>query len=125
MQSTTGSLEENCVARRGSQCVGQERAGGGAEGGESYDWGERLRKVPVTPRPGAYLNEADIIEPDFQQAFYGGKYERLRDIKERWDPTGLFYAPTAVRSEECETMAEKIFGNIPSQNSKLCRKWAV
>lgn len=85
----------------------------------TYSWGETLRKV--TPGSGAYLNEADVIEPDFQQAFYGEKYEKLLAIKKKWDATGLFYAPTAVGSEEWE-MSEKIFGNIPSQNSKLCRR---
>lgn len=85
----------------------------------TFDWGEKLREV--TPGSGAYLNEADIIEPDFQQSFYGDKYARLREIKKRWDPTSLFYSPTAVGSEDWE-MSKKIFGNIPSQNSKLCRK---
>ena len=39
---------------------------------------------------GSYLNEGDINEPAFQQAFYGDKYERLYKIKQTYDPTGRF-----------------------------------
>ncbi|KAL7269882.1 hypothetical protein RUND412_007436 [Rhizina undulata] len=53
----------------------------------------------VTPGGGCYLGESDINEPDFQQAFYGSYYEQLYDLKQQYDPYNLFYAPTAVGSE--------------------------
>lgn len=45
----------------------------------------------ATPAGGAYNNEADVGEPDWQNAFWGEHYPRLLDIKKKWDPTNLFY----------------------------------
>ena len=45
------------------------------------------------------MGEADASEPDWQQSFYGENYERLLEIKGRWDPWGLFWANTGVGSE--------------------------
>jgi hypothetical protein len=57
------------------------------------------------PNMGAYLNEADpYVYPQgstqWQEIFYGTNYPRLRSIKDRWDPTSVFYAHTAVGSED-------------------------
>lgn len=48
----------------------------------------------VTPGSGAYMSESDINEPNFQQAFYGSNYNRLYQLKQRFDPKGVFFAPT-------------------------------
>ncbi|KAK8033662.1 FAD-binding domain-containing protein [Apiospora marii] len=85
----------------------------------TFDWMPRLRGV--SPGAGAYMAEADYIEPDFAQAFFGDKYPRLYELKRKWDPRGLFYAHNAVGSEDW-AMEEMILGNLPSQNSRLCRK---
>ena len=85
----------------------------------TFDWMKRW--IDVSPGAGAYMSEADYIEPDFQQSFYGTRYPRLLDIKRRLDPYDVFYAQTAVGSEFWQ-MSEMFFGNVPSQNSKLCRK---
>ena len=53
----------------------------------------------LTPGGGSYLNEANFQQPDWQQAFYGTNYERLREIKDKYDPEHIFYAITAVGSE--------------------------
>ncbi|TGJ86987.1 hypothetical protein E0Z10_g1718 [Xylaria hypoxylon] len=53
----------------------------------------------VTPGGGAYLNEANFEQPDWQNVFYGENYPRLKDIKSKVDPKGTFYAQTAVGSE--------------------------
>lgn len=53
----------------------------------------------ITPGGGAYLNEADFRQSDFQDAFYGENYDALLAIKDKYDPNGLFYALTAVGSE--------------------------
>ncbi|KAI5867229.1 FAD-binding domain-containing protein [Durotheca rogersii] len=84
----------------------------------TFDWVQRWRDV--SPGAGAYMSEADYIEPDFAQAFFGSKYPRLYQLKQRYDPLGVFYAHSAVGSEDW-TMSEMILGNLPSQNSKLCR----
>ncbi|KKA30841.1 hypothetical protein TD95_000755 [Thielaviopsis punctulata] len=84
----------------------------------TFDWMERWRAV--TPGSGAYMSEADYIEPNFQQSFWGDKYARALAIKEKWDPNDVFYAHMAVGSDKWE-MTEKIFGHLPLQASKLCR----
>ncbi|KAI3320206.1 FAD binding domain-containing protein [Xylariaceae sp. AK1471] len=87
----------------------------------TLDWGPRWKAA--SPNSGAYLSESDYIEPDFQQSFWGDKYERLYKLKKQLDPWDLFYAQNAVGSEDFE-MTGYVFGNLPSQNSRLCRKKA-
>ncbi|CAG8958606.1 hypothetical protein HYFRA_00009923 [Hymenoscyphus fraxineus] len=59
-----------------------------------------------TQESGAYLNEADpLVYPKdnpgkWQSAFYGTNYQRLREIKDKYDPASVFYAYTAVGSED-------------------------
>ncbi|THW92610.1 FAD binding domain protein [Aureobasidium pullulans] len=54
----------------------------------------------VTPNAGAYINEADYQQPDWQNAFYGSNYGRLLSAKKKYDPKGLFYNRIAVGSEK-------------------------
>ena len=53
----------------------------------------------VTPGSGAYMNEADFRQPNFQEVFFGDNYAALLAIKEKWDPDSLFYALAGVGSE--------------------------
>jgi FAD/FMN-containing dehydrogenase len=53
----------------------------------------------AAPGAGAYVNECDFFQPDWQQAFWGGHYARLLAIKRRYDPTGLFTVHHGVGSE--------------------------
>lgn len=54
----------------------------------------------LTPGGGAYINEADFQQPDFQTVLYGkDNYARLTAIKKKYDPDDLFYAVTGVGSE--------------------------
>ncbi|KAI2616725.1 hypothetical protein GGR54DRAFT_631514 [Hypoxylon sp. NC1633] len=55
--------------------------------------------IAATPGDGAYLNEANFEEPDWQTSFYGANYPRLSQIKDLYDAHGLLYARTAVGSE--------------------------
>ncbi|KAF8886976.1 hypothetical protein BD779DRAFT_1529063 [Infundibulicybe gibba] len=48
---------------------------------------EPIRKL--TPGSGAYFNEADVYEPDFQTAYWGPNYPALLQIKQKYDPDGL------------------------------------
>lgn len=73
----------------------------------------------ASPGAGAYMSEADINEPDFQQSFYGASYDRLYALKQRYDPWGLLYAPTAVGSEDWYIADQIPF--YPTQNGRLCR----
>ena len=60
----------------------------------------------VSPDSGCYLNEADFMQPNWQKTFYGVNYERLRTIKAKYDPNDIFYAPTAVGSDEWVVAAD-------------------
>ncbi|KAI1074439.1 FAD binding domain protein [Whalleya microplaca] len=60
----------------------------------------------LTPGGAAYLNEADINQPNWQQAFYGTNYAKLLAIKQEYDPEGIFWGPTAVGSEAWEVAAD-------------------
>lgn len=73
----------------------------------------------VSPSSGAYMNEADINEPGFQQSFYGVNYPRLYALKQRYDPWGLLYAITAVGSEDWYVEGQIPY--YPTQNGRLCR----
>ncbi|KAF3055203.1 putative fad binding domain-containing protein [Daldinia childiae] len=72
----------------------------------------------VSPGAGAYFNECDVQEPNWQQAFFGSNYGRLLRIKRRYDPWGVFYAPTTVGSEDWVVLTED---EMPTQNGPLCR----
>ncbi|KAK3985305.1 6-hydroxy-D-nicotine oxidase [Cladorrhinum sp. PSN332] len=80
-----------------------------------------LKKVaPVEKGGGAYLNEANVDEEEWQGAFYGKGYERLLGIKEKWDPGHVFYATTAVGSEGWVVKDGGREG-IKTQDGRLCR----
>ncbi|HEX2571741.1 MAG TPA: FAD-dependent oxidoreductase [Polyangia bacterium] len=53
----------------------------------------------ATPRTGSYVNETDYFEPDWQHAFWGDNYEKLLQIKRKYDPRGLFTCHHCVGSE--------------------------
>jgi hypothetical protein len=53
----------------------------------------------VTPGAGAYMNEADFQQKDFQENFYGANYQHLLMIKKKYDPRDLLYVRTGVGSE--------------------------
>ncbi|KAL4941180.1 hypothetical protein BDV06DRAFT_223336 [Aspergillus oleicola] len=60
---------------------------------------------------GAYLNEADWNQPDWQSAFYGSNYNRLLAIKNKYDPGQILSARTAVGSERW----------VEREDGRLCR----
>lgn len=72
----------------------------------------------VSPGAGAYLGEADRMEPNFQKEFWGDKYERLLKIKRKVDPWDVFWAATAVGSEGWEVVTQD---GLPTENGRLCR----
>ncbi len=53
----------------------------------------------AAPRTGAYINECDYFQPDWQTAFWGPNHPRLARIKQRYDPDGLFTVHHGVGSE--------------------------
>ncbi|KAK8058774.1 hypothetical protein PG994_009222 [Apiospora phragmitis] len=75
--------------------------------------------APASEGGGAYLNEANVLEPDWQASFYGEQYPELLKIKQKWDPKGVFYATTGVGSETWEVQTQE--QGLPTQNGRLCR----
>ncbi|EUC48327.1 hypothetical protein COCMIDRAFT_34203 [Bipolaris oryzae ATCC 44560] len=65
----------------------------------------------VTPGSGAYLNEADFQQPNWQDTFFGANYPKLKAIKAKYDPRGVFYILKGVGSE-----AWKV-----SKDGRMCR----
>ncbi|KAF2824353.1 FAD-binding domain-containing protein [Ophiobolus disseminans] len=80
--------------------------------GDAQSWRD------ISPGAGSYLAEADRLEPNFGQAFWGDKYPRLLELKKKLDPYDLFYAHTGVGSEKWRV--ESVDG-LPNENGKLCR----
>jgi FAD/FMN-containing dehydrogenase len=55
--------------------------------------------LTLPAKPASYVSETDYFEADWQQAFWGEHYPRLRQIKRRYDPDGLFFVHHSVGSE--------------------------
>jgi hypothetical protein len=69
-----------------------------------------MRKL--APDTGAYMNEADRLDPEWERDFYGRHYEKLKRIKRRWDAAGVFYCPTCVGSSDW----------VEDGQGRLCRR---
>ena len=59
---------------------------------------DEIRKL--LPRVGSYVWETDFFQPNWQDAFWGENYARLRAIKQKYDPDGLFFLHHGVGSED-------------------------
>lgn len=74
----------------------------------------------VTPGSGAYDSEGNVLEPNWQESFYGAdKYARLSALKKEYDPWSLFYALHGVGSEDWYVTGQ--LPGLPTQNGRLCR----
>jgi len=38
---------------------------------------------------GTYFSESDILEPNWQTAFFGNNYQKLLKIKQKYDPNSM------------------------------------
>jgi FAD/FMN-containing dehydrogenase len=54
----------------------------------------------VAPNAGSYLSESNYFNTSWQQAYWGTHYEKLRAIKKKYDPDGLFIVHHGVGSED-------------------------
>ncbi|KAM5354711.1 hypothetical protein ACJ41O_001358 [Fusarium nematophilum] len=84
----------------------------------THDIMERLKAV--TPGGGGYGNEGDVMDPDFGQSFFGSNYPKLYELKQKIDPYGVFYAPTAVGSEDWYITGQDPW--VTKQTGRLCHK---
>src|SRR5271165_580146 len=58
---------------------------------------DAIRKL--LPRVDSYVWETDFFQPNWQEAFWGENYARLRGIKDKYDPDGLVFVHHGVGSE--------------------------
>jgi FAD/FMN-containing dehydrogenase len=58
----------------------------------------RLRQA--APGSGSYVAESSFFNENWRQDYWGEHYARLRRIKARYDPTGLFFTHHGVGSED-------------------------
>jgi len=67
----------------------------------------------VTPNSGAYWSEADRYEPNWEQSFWGmDNYKKLKTIKEKYDPTGMFRVWNGIGGTRAETEANPACDNF-------------
>jgi FAD/FMN-containing dehydrogenase len=59
---------------------------------------DELRKLNFPP--GSYVSESSYFEQAWQQSYWGTNYPRLRAIKTKYDPDGLFFVHHGVGSED-------------------------
>ncbi|KAK1634840.1 FAD-dependent monooxygenase [Colletotrichum phormii] len=79
-------------------------------------WAEEKKEAvwrDWAPGTGAYINEANPFNNNFQEDFYGGNYDRLLEIKDKYDPTASLYVRSGVGSHKWDY-------NLTT--GKLCRK---
>jgi FAD/FMN-containing dehydrogenase len=55
--------------------------------------------LKVAPAAGSYVSESNFFNASWRQAFWGPNYSRLREVKARYDPDGLFFVHHGVGSE--------------------------
>ncbi|KAH7322584.1 FAD binding domain-containing protein [Stachybotrys elegans] len=60
----------------------------------------------VTPGSASYMNEADFNQPRWQQEFFGSNYQRLSDIKRKYDRDSMFYILKGVGSDAWNVAAD-------------------
>ena len=54
----------------------------------------------LVPGAGSYVSESNYFNAAWQQAYWGRNYGRLRAVKAKYDPLGLFFVHHGVGSEE-------------------------
>lgn len=55
---------------------------------------------PLTPGGGTYMNEATWDNVNWKQDYFGSNYEKLLQVKRRWDPDGQLWQHTSVGADE-------------------------
>ena len=57
----------------------------------------------ITSNSGAYWNEADMNEPNWEHTFWGDNYAALKEIKQKYDPHRMFRVWNGVGGTRPET----------------------
>ena len=62
------------------------------------EWQDQLRAI--TRGGGAYIDEATFDNPNWKTDYFGINYDRIQDIKTKYDPEGLLWSNAAVGSDQ-------------------------
>jgi FAD/FMN-containing dehydrogenase len=54
----------------------------------------------LVPTVGSYVSESNFFENGWQQSYWGNNYPRLAEIKQKYDPDGLFVVHNGIGSEQ-------------------------
>ena len=54
----------------------------------------------IVPDAGSYVSESNYFNASWQQAYWGTNYGKLRAVKAKYDPNGLFFVHHGVGSED-------------------------
>ena len=73
----------------------------------------------LAPNMGAYMNEGDPSDPQWQETFYGGNYPRLLELKKKWDAQGVFWCKPCVGNELWTVSGGDAIGQ---HEGTICRK---
>jgi len=57
----------------------------------------------LIPGLSDYVSESNYFNPRWQAAYWGENYRRLRAVKAKYDPDGLFFGHNGVGSEDWST----------------------
>ena len=66
----------------------------------------------LTPGGGAYLNEATFDNPNWKKDYFGANYDRLLDVKKKYDPTFALWQHASVGAD--------VYWKVAS-DGRLCR----
>ena len=55
--------------------------------------------MALNSKPASYVSETDYFQTDWQTAFWGDNYPRLKAVKRRYDPDGFFFVHHGVVRE--------------------------
>jgi len=80
----------------------------------------------LAPTSGAYINEADPSNPDWKNDYFGEHYPRLLEIKNRYDPQGVFWCKPCVGYDQWDVadgpvQEDQLEWGIGQGSGRLCR----
>jgi len=62
----------------------------------------------ISQESGAYANEAYALEEDWKTSFWGANYEKLSQIKSKYDPEVLFWVTPGINADHMEVREGRV-----------------